>query len=86
MRSRAMAQMSRLGSEPLKESEITMHFFMPFASRAGVFPIVYASRTQDASPFRRGGRRKKTAPCHIAQNIVMKLCGFADIYLLTLKL
>jgi hypothetical protein len=59
---------------------------MPFASRAGVFPIVYASRAQDASPFRRSGRRKKTAPCHIAQNIAMKLCGFADIYLLTLKL
>ena len=32
-----MAQMSRLGSEPLKESEITMHFFMPFASRADLF-------------------------------------------------
>ena len=52
----------------------------------GCFPIVYASRARDASPFRHSGRRKKTAPCHIAQNIAMKLCGFADIYLLTLKL
>ena len=52
-----------------------------------VYPyFLFPAKDVPVYPFRRSGRRKKTAPCHIAQNIAMKLCGFADIYLLTLEL